>query len=130
MKKKYLSLILPIITVLMELLPNGEADKIYKKGYFDVERIINDIPNLEKIHNYDKNDNAIYYKIPGYNGKIGILKNTENEIYNKCNKIKISFDGKMKLYFSSDDEVDIRWLLHKNYLFDYHIKDYIWGKAK
>ena len=120
----------PINIRFIELLPNGEANKIYDRGHFDVEKIIENLPNLEKVYNNDKNDNTEYYKIPGYTGKIGLLKDTEKNIYNKCNKIKISFDGKMKLYFSSEDEVDIKWLLHKNYLFDYQIKDYIWGKSK
>lgn len=119
----------PIDIRFIELMPIGEAKKIYKSGYINIKKIIDDIEEMQKVDNIE-NSTAQYYKFKGSKGKVGVIASVSCSFCNSCNKIRITSNGNIKLCLHSEDEIDIKEYLQKPLIFRETMKEIILNKPK
>ena len=51
------------------------------------------------------------FKVPGYVGKVGIIPAFTRSLCGKCNRIRVTADGKIRNCLYSDDEFDLKGLI-------------------
>ncbi|HFG9165988.1 TPA: GTP 3',8-cyclase MoaA [Clostridioides difficile] len=119
----------PIDVRFIELMPLGEANRVYKKGYFNVKEMIEKIYGLYKVKN-DEKSTAEYYMFKGAKGRIGIITPLSCSFCNTCNRIRLTSSGAIKLCLHSKEEIDIKPFLHKPLLFRESMKDIIKQKPE
>lgn len=91
----------------IELMPIGQGEKIFEKGYINLRDKIKELNNLE---DYKSNEKSVadYYKIKGAKGRIGIITPMSCSFCSKCNKIRLTSEGNLKLCLHSEEEIDIK----------------------
>lgn len=57
------------------------------------------------------NGPAVYYKIPGYNGRIGFISAIHGKFCNECNRIRLTSKGYLKSCLCYDTGVDIKSII-------------------
>ena len=108
-------------------MPLGEGEYFYENGYFNISNFINDIDELYKIED-EKGSTARLYQAKYAKGRIGIITPISCQFCNKCNRIRITSDGKIKLCLHSNEETDIRYYLNKPMIFKEVLKEIILKK--
>ena len=128
----------PIDVRFIELMPIGEGKHFYEDGYFNITNCINKIDELYKIED-DIDSTAKLYKIDYAKGRVGVIAPLSSQFCNRCNKIKVTSDGKIKSCISSNEEVDdnfasiinavdITYYLDKPMMFKEVLKEVIYKK--
>ena len=84
----------------IELMPIGEGKYFYEDGYFNITNYINKIDKLSKIED-DIDSTAKLYKLDYAKGRVGVIAPLSSQFCNRCNKIKVTSDGKIKSCISS-----------------------------
>lgn len=115
----------PIDVRFREIVPIGEALKIYKQGYFDVGKFINEIDELTLVESKERAGTK-YYKYKGAKGRIGVISSLYSSNCSNDNKIRITSNGFMKLGSNSEIEIDIKEYLQKPMIFKETIKEIIY----
>lgn len=97
----------PIDVRFIELMPIGQGEKIFERGYINLR---NKIKELENIKEYKTNEKSVadYYKLEGAIGRIGIITPMSCSFCNKCNRIRLTSEGNLKLCLHSEEEIDIK----------------------
>lgn len=119
----------PIDVRFIELMPLGEAKKIYNNGYFNIGAEIDQIKDLYKVSD-NENSTAQYYKFDGARGRIGIITPMRCSFCSDCNRIRVTSNGTIKLCLHSKEEVDIKYYLHKPMIFREIMREIILGKPE
>ena len=119
----------PITLRFFELMKVGEMKSLFEAGYLNVVNIIDNVEGVTKILSNDKICRN-YYKLDGSKGRIGVVSVFNDPNCWICNKILISYDGKLRLCTYSDKEYDILPLLNKPITFSEFMKDIIPYKPK
>lgn len=114
----------------IELMPIGEAKQIYQRGYLDIRNVIESLPEIRKVKERQHGSIADYYVLPGSKGRVGVITPLSCSFCDRCNRVRITADGMLKLCLHSKNEIDLKPLLHKQYLFNESIKEYIWVKPR
>lgn len=96
--------------------PHTEILKIISKQY-----------QLERINEEDPI--AKYYKIPGFKGSVGVIGSISEPFCDKCNRLRITSDGKFKVCLNSPQEVDLSESLTDEELLRI-IKTELWRKPE
>ena len=117
----------PIDVRFIELMPIGEGKHFYKDGYFNITNCINKIDELYKIED-DIDSTAKLYKLDYAKGRVGVIAPLSSSFCNKCNKIKVTSNGKIKPCISSNEEADITYYLDKPMMFKEVLKEAIYKK--
>ena len=113
----------------IELMPIGEGKYFYEDGYFNITNYINKIDKLSKIED-DIDSTAKLYKLDYAKGRVGVIAPLSSQFCNRCNKIKVTSDGKIKSCISSNEEIDIRYYLNKPMMFKEELKEAIYKKPQ
>ncbi|MCX8071406.1 MAG: GTP 3',8-cyclase MoaA [Candidatus Binatia bacterium] len=66
---------------------------------------------LEPVPSSNPADEAVYYRVPGARGLIGLISPVSRPYCGTCNRMRLTADGKLHLCLLHDDEVDVRGLL-------------------
>jgi cyclic pyranopterin phosphate synthase len=103
-----LSKIYPVDVRFIELMPMGGCARWSAEHFMPSSEIIRLLPELSPVENEDKSSPAHYYKLPNAIGKVGIINPISCKFCDKCNRIRITADGKIKSCLHSDDEVDLK----------------------
>ena len=103
----------PLTVRFIELMP-FDAHQIWKTGkFFGAELIEKEIrqlyPNV-RTDNGSATEHRIF-KVPGYVGKVGIIPAFTRSLCGKCNRIRVTADGKIRNCLYSDDEFDLKGLI-------------------
>ena len=117
----------PIDVRFIELMPIGEGKHFYEDGYFNITNCINKIDELYKIED-DIDSTAKLYKIDYAKGRVGVITPLSSPSCNRCNKIKVTSNGKIKPCISSNEEADITYYLDKPMMFKEVLKEVIYKK--
>lgn len=83
-------------------LSNGKLLDTFKKIY----------PGLASDHSAHGNGPAVYYKIPGYMGSIGLISAIHGRFCASCNRIRLTSMGQLKPCLCFGDMIDLRPHLH------------------
>jgi len=92
----------------IELMPIGEASQWAEENFISNEIVLDKVKILEKIENIDPSSPAVYYKIPGAKGRVGIINPISCKFCNYCNRVRLTSQGKLKLCLHSNDEIDLK----------------------
>ncbi|MEN8904966.1 MAG: GTP 3',8-cyclase MoaA [Clostridiales bacterium] len=95
----------------IELMPIGEVAKWNEKRFVSIEEIFKRVPTLEEIKNNDKSSPAVYYKLPGASGKVGLISPISCKFCENCNRIRMTAYGKLTYCLHSDYELDLNLIL-------------------
>ena len=93
----------------IEMMPIGwgrECDGISNKELLEwVQKEYPDIGRDERIHG---NGPAVYYRIPGFAGSVGLISAIHGVFCSKCNRIRMTATGELKPCLCYEDTVSIR----------------------
>ncbi|WP_304340149.1 GTP 3',8-cyclase MoaA [Metaclostridioides mangenotii] len=113
----------------IELMPLGEARKIYKKGYLNIKDMINSVGGLEKVEDTE-NSTADYYRFKNSKGKIGVITPLSCSFCNTCSRLRLTSRGFIKTCLHSKEEIDIKPFINKPLLFKAEMKDIVKSKPE
>lgn len=119
----------PIDIRFIELMPLGEASKVYKKGYFNIGQMIDSVDELYKVSS-NKKSAAQYYKYDGAKGRVGIITPMSCSFCSECNRIRVTANGNIKLCLHSKEEIDIKYYLNKPLIFREIMREMILEKPE
>ena len=97
----------------IELMPfKGVADSVPS---VEVQQLISSLGRLEPCMSVTGNGPAIYYRLAGAKGTIGFISPlTEISFCSRCNRIRLTADGKLRPCLLGDDEIDLKMPLRSN----------------
>lgn len=99
----------PVDLRFIELMPIGEGQQY---EYFSAEVLLNEMkrrfPGLEEDHAIHGNGPAHYYKIPGFQGSIGVIEALHGKFCDACNRVRLTATGKVKPCLCYATTYDIR----------------------
>lgn len=122
--KKY-----PIDVRFIELMPIGEGEKVFKKGYINLNKMLEKISGLKVAIDEEKSV-AEYYKFENAKGRVGIITPMSCSFCSECNKIRLTSSGTIKLCLHSREEIDIKPYLNDDIMFADFINSAILEKPK
>ncbi|CAG9334632.1 unnamed protein product [Blepharisma stoltei] len=78
------------------------------KRFFPYKNIIETIEKKYKIERINPQDPiARYYQIEGFKGSLGVIASITEPFCDKCNRLRITADGKFKVCLNSAREIDL-----------------------
>jgi len=95
----------------IELMPLGNAAGFAAEHYLPNAVVLERFKELEPIEAEDKSSPAMYYRLPGAKGKVGLINPISHQFCDNCNRIRLTADGKLKPCLHSDKEIDVKSLL-------------------
>ena len=91
----------------IELMPIGEAANWEAKRFLSCSAVEAYLGSAELV----KTDGvARVYRLPDHKGSVGLISPMSRRFCDRCNKIRVTADGKLKPCLHSDDEIDLRGL--------------------
>lgn len=109
----------------IELMPIGDTADWDAKHFLPSSAVLAAVPALERI---DTDGVAVRYRVPGYVGTVGLIPPMSEKLCDRCNRIRLTADGKLKPCLHSAQEVSLKGL-HKAELFQ-TLKLAIYNKPK
>lgn len=95
----------------IELMPLGNAAGFAAEHYLPNAMVLERFKELEPIEAEDKSSPAMYYRLPGAKGRVGLINPISHKFCSNCNRIRLTADGKLKPCLHSNKEIDVRSLL-------------------
>ncbi|WP_198543779.1 GTP 3',8-cyclase MoaA [Petroclostridium xylanilyticum] len=91
----------------IELMPIGKfGEQNTDKIVFNSD-IIKAHPDLIRCESYDKAEVATYYQKAGYRGRVGFISPMSHKFCCNCNRIRLTYDGKIKPCLGDNGEVNV-----------------------
>jgi cyclic pyranopterin phosphate synthase len=94
---------------------SGEESKDHLQGQFiaisEIQERLNSLGKLEPESHFTGNGPAKYFRLPKAKGTIGFISPVSQHFCDRCNRLRLTADGKLRLCLFSDDEIDLRTLL-------------------
>lgn len=119
----------PIDVRFIELMPIGEAQPIYKRGYLNIGEIIDSMQELYKVQT-NENTTAKHYMLSGAKGRVGVIAPLSCSFCQNCNRIRVTSSGTIKLCLHSKEEIDIKQYINRPMLFREFMKEIILNKPQ
>ncbi|MCL2619255.1 MAG: GTP 3',8-cyclase MoaA, partial [Defluviitaleaceae bacterium] len=92
----------------IELMPVGRSLGEDAFGVAKLRRILeSEFGTPEPIDEKLGNGPAVYYRVAGFEGKIGVIPAMSDSFCTNCNRIRLTSDGFLKLCLSHDDGIDL-----------------------
>ncbi len=89
----------------IELMPIGQNDEVRGYGIMTNQEIKDKLPALHPVESGD--GVAEMFKYPGARGTLGFISPMSNHFCDRCNKIRLTSDGKLKPCLHSNEEIDL-----------------------
>ncbi|NLC51546.1 MAG: GTP 3',8-cyclase MoaA [Firmicutes bacterium] len=103
----------------IEYMPIGAQKMKWKDFFLPLERVLIEGKSLGEfmpIEGEEGGGPAQYYKIEGAKGKIGLITPLSRHFCDRCNRLRITFDGKIKPCLCSSEEYDLKPFLNDKVL--------------
>ena len=98
-----------IIVRFIELMPIGESAAWERSSFIPAHAVLAACPTLQAIG--DGGDGvAQVYQLPGGVGKVGLISPMSRDFCGRCNRVRVTADGKLKPCLHGADEIDLRGL--------------------
>lgn len=95
----------------IELMPIGQARSWSLDKFISNSKVIEANSNLVNVKANDISSPATYYKIPDAKGKVGIINPISCKFCENCNRLRLTYDGKLKLCLHSNEEIDLKYAI-------------------
>lgn len=104
----------PLEVRFIELMPIGRFGEQNSDKIVYNSDIINVRPELIYCEDSMKGQPARYYSIEGFKGEIGFISPVSHKFCSCCNRIRLTYDGKIKPCLGNNGEVDVTEVLRHN----------------
>lgn len=92
----------------IELMPIGDTVGFAPEAYLPCEAVLERLPQLERLP--EDSGVAERYRLPGAAGTIGLIRPLSRCFCDRCNRIRLTADGRLKPCLHSREEIPIRGL--------------------
>ena len=104
----------PVDVRFIELMPIGAGKQSKGRSNEELlEEISNEYPELQADNSVHGAGPAVYYKIPGFQGSIGLISAMHGKFCASCNRVRLTSTGFLKTCLCYEDGVDLRKILRK-----------------
>lgn len=103
-----LTRVMPVNVRFIELMPVGNASRWFKDLYISIDQIKKDMPDLVPCGRVQGSGPAQSFRVPGARGTVGFIAALSHNFCNRCNRVRLTADGKIKPCLNSDLEVDLK----------------------
>ena len=110
-----LSLDRPLEVRFIEFMPVGEGSLWDESRFMPLEEIkerLRTLGNLQPVSSYGGGP-AKTFTLPGAQGKIGFISAMSHHFCDRCNRLRLTADGRLRPCLFSDLEIDIKALLRR-----------------
>ena len=91
----------------IELMPMGVCADWPKERFLSADAVLHALPELEQL---GVDGVSEVYHVPGWKGTIGLIRPMSHCFCDRCNRIRVTADGRMKPCLHSDREFPLRGL--------------------
>jgi GTP 3',8-cyclase len=101
----------PIFVRFIEVMPVGENVELARDGYVSSDEIlgrIGQIGRLEPLAGPSGNGPARYFAFAGARGAVGVISPLSHDYCERCNRVRLSADGRLRLCLFGDYALDLR----------------------
>jgi cyclic pyranopterin phosphate synthase len=95
----------------IELMPVAENLALQREAYVSCDEMLARVGALEALVPVDGpggNGPARYFAFPGARGAIGVISPLSHDYCERCNRVRLSAEGKLRLCLFGDYEIDLR----------------------
>lgn len=92
----------------IELMPIGQCKEWSLEKFIPNTIVLDKVKELKEVPREDESSPAKYYKLPNSKGKIGLISPISCKFCEKCNRVRLTCDGKLKLCLHSNEELDLK----------------------
>lgn len=98
----------------IEMMPIGNGKNFESIDHKQLlSQLETEYPDMKCDHTQHGYGPAVYYKIPGYKGSIGLISAIHGKFCGQCNRIRLTSQGYLKTCLCYEDGVDLRTILRK-----------------
>lgn len=119
----------PIHVRFIELMPIGLGTKLNRYTEQEIKECLKPLGLLQPFNQKLGNGPSHYYMIEGFKGKIGFISALSHRFCHKCNRVRITSDGKLKTCLQFEESLDLCELLNSSTALN-QIKQAIYLKPK
>jgi GTP 3',8-cyclase len=101
----------PVFVRFIELMPVRENLDLARDGYVSSDEIlerISAVARLETVPGPSGNGPARYFAFPGACGAVGVISPLSHDYCERCNRVRLTADGRLRLCLFGDHAVDLR----------------------
>jgi cyclic pyranopterin phosphate synthase len=91
----------------IELMPMGQCTGWEKSRFLPAEEVLRQVPALRPC---EPSGTAARYRVPGWAGTVGLIEPLSHRFCNRCDRIRVTADGKLKPCLHSEAELPLRGL--------------------
>ena len=95
----------------IELMPIGECADWPRERFLSADAVLHALPELQRLPNEGV---AERYRMPGWKGKIGLIRPMSHRFCADCDRIRVTADGRLKPCLHSAQEIPLRGLHDEN----------------
>ncbi|HKU66510.1 MAG TPA: GTP 3',8-cyclase MoaA [Candidatus Baltobacteraceae bacterium] len=95
----------------IELMPVHENLDVQREAYMSADEIlerVSAIGDLEPSSGPGGNGPARYFAFPGAPGAVGVISPLSHDYCERCNRVRLTADGRLRLCLFGDHEIDLR----------------------
>jgi cyclic pyranopterin phosphate synthase len=97
----------PVSVRFIELMPMGVCADWPRERFISADTVLQAMPQLEPI---GTDGVAELYRVPGWVGTVGLIRPLSHCFCDRCNRIRVTADGRLKPCLHSDMEIPLRGL--------------------
>lgn len=97
----------PVSVRFIELMPLGVCADWPQERFISADTVLQAMPQLEPI---GTDGVAELYRVPGWVGTVGLIRPLSHCFCDRCNRIRVTADGRLKPCLHSDREIPLRGL--------------------
>jgi cyclic pyranopterin phosphate synthase len=95
----------------IELMPEGPASAWAAKRFLPASRVLEMLPGLEYLGRTEESSPAEYWRIPGAEGKIGLIRALSAKFCVDCDRARVTPEGRLLWCLHSNAGTDLRAVL-------------------
>lgn len=97
----------PVDVRFIELMPMGACRDWAREHFLPARAVREALPALRET-DQEPHAPARYFRLPGAKGRVGLITPLSGHFCADCNRIRITFDGRLKPCLHADTEIDLR----------------------
>jgi cyclic pyranopterin phosphate synthase len=101
----------PVFVRFIELMPVHENLDVQRDAYMSSDEILDRVRSIGELHPSSGpggNGPARYFAFDGAAGAIGVISPLSHDYCERCNRVRLTADGRLRLCLFGDYEVDLR----------------------
>jgi cyclic pyranopterin phosphate synthase len=101
----------PVYVRFIEVMPVHENVELQREAYVSSDEILQRISSIAELHPVAGplgNGPARYFAFPGAAGAVGVISPLSHEYCERCNRVRLTADGRLRLCLFGDHAIDLR----------------------